>query len=1064
MLGISSPISFDRPEWLWLLLLIPVLAVISRRSLAGLERPRRILAVILRSLVIAALAVALARVEIVRRNDRVAVLFVLDRSRSIPDDLREASQQYIRQVAASAERDDRVGVISADGQADVDMIPSRGGVEVFGFSMAQEPDRTNLAAGLRMAIASFPEGFARRVVLLSDGNENAGNLAEEIEIAAANRIAVDVVPLQYRRDAEILFDRLVVPSQAGRDTTIPVRMILKSRRPTRAKLTLYHNDVEVPLSDPIIELAGGMQPNRFDIPIELPSGGVHRFDARVAPLVPTDDAIAENNRATAFTFVDDQGRVLIVTRPNASDDQPLYEALRREKIDAEIRGVDEVHLDLLKLQEYGVTVLANISADTFTREQHEALASYVRDFGGGLIMTGGDESFGAGGWIGSPVEEVSPVSFEVKHKKIMPRGALVIIMHSCEIPRGNYWGEQVALASVDTISSLDYLGVLCYSFGVGGPNWDVPLAPATDKASIKRKMRQMQIGDMPDFDSTMRIAVDGLMGLPDVSQRHMVIISDGDPSPPSSTVIQRMVDNQITCSTVGIGYGSHVLEQPLRDIARQTNGRFYAVKNPKQLPQIFVKEAKVVRRPLIDDQPFSPQLLPGFSQATQGIAPQEMPQLGGLVMTQAKPDCIMPVFRRGSDGDDPVLAHWHYEMGRMAVFTSGWWPKWGGNWVGWEKFGRFWAQLVRLVARQEASADFDVLTRLEGNRGYVVVEALNRDASFLNFLSIGGRLLTPGMEQKPLYLSQTGPGRYEASFDVNEHGNYLVNLQYNTPDRERGMIRTGLSLPYSPEFRELGTNLSLLYKAAERTGGRVFADLEPRTEELFSRNLPPVVSRQPVWRWVVQWILLPLFLLDVAGRRLASSLAMSVYVEVAVLVVVLASLWAARGPFDLATWPGFIAATLYAGLAFLVAESVGWAIRYQYIVPAVRFFTASVASLGRVGQRSAESITQLKGVRDKVREDMEAPAKRPATKPTTIALEPVADRKARFDVGDAQAGKPAEDLTRSLGTAAANAQDPAAQPAKGRKPGQADDVTSRLLKAKRRAREELNDRGRDEEE
>ncbi len=230
MLGISSPISFDRPEWLWLLLVIPVLVVISRRSLAGLERPRRILAVILRSLVIAALAVALARVEIVRRNDRVAVLFVLDRSRSIPDDLREASQQYIRQVAASAERDDRVGVISADGQADVDMIPSRGGVEVFGFGMAQEPDRTNLAAGLRMAIASFPAGFARRVVLLSDGNENAGNLADEVEIAAANGIVVDVLPLQYRRDAEILFDRLVVPSQAGRDTTIPVRMILKSRR------------------------------------------------------------------------------------------------------------------------------------------------------------------------------------------------------------------------------------------------------------------------------------------------------------------------------------------------------------------------------------------------------------------------------------------------------------------------------------------------------------------------------------------------------------------------------------------------------------------------------------------------------------------------------------------------------------------------------------------------------------------------------------------------------------------------------------------------------------------
>jgi hypothetical protein len=190
---------------------------------------------------------------------------------------------------------------------------------------------------------------------------------------------------------------------------------------------------------------------------------------------------------------------------------------------------------------------------------------------------------------------------------------------------------------------------------------------------------------------------------------------------------------------------------------------------------------------------------------------------------------------------------------------------------------------------------------------------------------------------------------------------------------------------------------------------------------------------------------------------------MSVYVELAVLVVALAVFWTARGHSTWRRGPGSwpqrsMRTRVPSGGDRRVVDP------YQYIVPAVRFFTASVAALGRVGQRSAESITQLKGVRDKVREDMDVPAKRPATESTTIPLEPVADRKARFDVGDTQAGKPAEDLTRSLGTAAASAQDPASEPGKGRKPGQTDDVTSRLLKAKRRAREELDDRGRDEKE
>ncbi len=372
MLAWSGPISFDRPEWLWLLVTIPVIAAISVRSLGGLEKSRRIVAVVLRSLVIVALALALARVEYVKRSDRVAVMFVLDHSRSVPDKLREAAQGYVRKVAKRADRDDRIGVVGFDGQANVDVINSAGGLDVLGFGMATEPDRTNVAAGLRMAMASFPEGYTRRIVLMTDGNENTGSMADEIEVAVANHIGVDVVPLQYQHAAEILFDRVVVPAHATKDTRIPLRLIVKSRRQTKAKLSLYHNDVEIPLSDPILNLAGGMQPNPFTIPIELQgdSGGVHRFDARLTPLAPGDDSIVENNQATGFTFVSDQGRVLILTPSDSSDDERLYESLQREKVEVDVRSVDQVNVDLLELQKYSAVVLANISADAFTTEQH----------------------------------------------------------------------------------------------------------------------------------------------------------------------------------------------------------------------------------------------------------------------------------------------------------------------------------------------------------------------------------------------------------------------------------------------------------------------------------------------------------------------------------------------------------------------------------------------------------------------------------------------------------------------------------------------------------------------
>ncbi len=1044
LLAVNWPISLDRPVWLWLLLTIPVIVAISMRSLAGLDRYRRITAIVLRSLVIAALAIALARIEYVKRNRNVAVMFVLDRSRSIPDELRTAAQNYIKQVAKHADRDDQLGVIGFDGEADIDLIPSRGGFDVQSFGMQQEGDRTDIAAGLRLAMAAFPQGYARRAVILTDGNQNVGDLKEEIENARAGGIAVDVVPLQYQYDNEILFDRITVPSHANRDTKVPVRLIVKSRRPAKARLTLYHGDEEVPLSDPILTLTGGMKPDPFTIPIQLHAGGIHRFDARITPIPDSADSIAENNKATAFTFVEDQGRVLILTQPGSTDDKVLFDALTREKVDVEMRGVDQFSVDLLSLQEHGVVILANVSADTFNEEQHKALASYVRDFGGGLIMTGGNEGFGAGGWIGKPLEEISPVSFEVKHTKKLPQGALAIIMHSCEIARGDYWGVKVAVAAVETLSTLDYVGLIDYNFRVGGPHWEVPMQLATNKPAIIQKVKAMQNGDMPSFEDLMSIVVRDMMKLPNVSQRHVIVISDGDPAPPKPQTIQQYVANQITVSTVGIGYGSHVMDATLKSIAAQTGGRFYACKNPMQLPQIFIKEAKVVKRQLIDEHEFRPRLAYP-SQTTQGLNITEIPPLGGLVITTPKPDALIPIVRHSDDGPDPVLAHWNFEMGKMVAFTSGWWPKWGADWASWEQFGKLWAQVVRWAMRQTGSADFDIVTRVEGTKGRVAIEALNKDASYLNFLHMEGLVVTPSAEKKKLEVTQTGPGQYEGTFDVSDHGNYLVSLHYSDPEHDAGMINTGVSVSYSPEFRELGANVPLLQQAAERTGGRTLS-LEPDVKKVFSRDLPPSVSRQPVWRWVIQWLLLPLFLLDVAARRLASVAAMSIYVEIAIVAFGFAIMYSAG-----ALWWGYVGVVVFADL-------VGWMIRWRSIGPAIQFVTGGVSALA--GQRSAEALSQLKDVREKVREELVARSAE-GRKPATISLDAAADPKARFDAGEPGDSDAGVDLTKAVGgadaVALAEEEKAKKRTAAGKQPGQ-EDMTSRLMKAKRRAQDEMKER------
>ncbi len=1049
-------VSFEQPSWLLLLLTIPVIVAVSLRSLSGLDRPRRVAAVVLRCLLIAAFAVVLARPHWVTRTDRLAVFFVLDRSRSVPGDMQLKAEEYVRRSSLLGRSTDKFAVLGFDGEADISVPPSHAGMDIAVFGPPVKPDRTDIARAIRTALASFPEGYGRRIVLATDMNENAGDVLAEAEAAAANGAVIDVLPIRYEYENEILFERLVVPAQAQRDTKIPLRMIIRSRRPVRARLQVLQNDQPVRLKEEFIELSGDMRPEAFTVPVLLTSAGVHRFEARVEPLDPTADTLPQNNVASAFTVVEGQGKVLIVTGDDEGlrEHRPLLEALQREKIDAEMPNPDRIaSLDLLALQEYGTVVLANVSADRFTQEQKQALASYVRDLGGGLIMTGGHQSFGAGGWIGSPVEEISPVDFEVKHKKVIPRGALVIIMHSCEIPRGNYWGEQVAIAAVKTISALDYIGVVAYTYQPGGVNWEVPLQVASDKEAVIRRMRQMQIGDMPDFGTSMDMAVKGLMSVQGVSQRHMIIISDGDPTAPAPSTLNTMEKNQITCSTVGIGYGAHVDDAKLIQIAKKTGGRFYACRNPNQLPQIFIKEAKVVRRSLISEEVFTPRLVYGLAETVRGFADGQLPAMQGLVLTTPKPAAIeMPLVRTGTEGDDPLMAHWQYELGKVLVFTSGVWPQWGPQWVSWERFGAFWAQVVRWTMRQSGASDFDVVTRQEGDRGRIIVEALNRDASFLNEMRIEGRLVPPDQNPRPLRLTQTGPGHYEATFDVKDNGRYIANLVYQTPGRrDRGMICTGLTMPYSPEYRELSANERLMNEVQARTRGRILTG-DAKLDDVFRFARPVTYARRPVWRDVVIWVLLPLFLLDVAVRRLASALAMSIYVEAAILAVLIGLMVGVH-----ASWWGYLGAILF-------AELVGWTIRREHVLPAIRYFTHTVAALGRAGQRSTESLAQLKTVRDRVRGEMtdaQTPpaAGQPEREPESpAAVEPAPDRRARFDVGDEAAGKAAGDLTEALGGATADmgAGGPeAAGPGGPGRPGAGGEMTSRLLRAKRRAQQDL---------
>jgi len=804
------------------------------RSLSG---PRRWLAIGLRCAILICLAAALAGVELVKKSDRLAVFFLLDKSDSIPEALRLASAQSIRESAEHymTPKDD-AGIIVFGDEARIELAMgpdlTMGAVRSFVGG-----EQTDMAAAIRLAMAAFPQGSAKRIVIYSDGNETRGSALEEIKLARAAGIAVDVVPLEVSAPGEVRLREVTAPGRANAGEPFQIRTLVHAQQDGDALLRLFQGGDKgrTLLAEQHVTLQKG--DNSFVLPQTLTAPGFYEYAATIESAI---DTVPQNNESQAYTIVQGEPRVLYVDSEPA-ESKWLGPALRREGLDVTQANARELSFSLAQLQNYDALVLANVDAVDLNADQMRAIEAMVRDLGIGLVMIGGPETFGAGGFQNSPVERALPVSMDIKQRKLLPRGALVLIMHTCEIPDGNAWARDIGLAALDVLSSRDLMGAVIYG---NGEEWLYELQPVGDKSMMKNRLARATPGDMPDVGSSLQMAYTALAGAPAAVKR-IVMISDGDPAAPSHSLLRALEDAKISVSTVCIAPHSNSDQNMLRWVAESTGGNYYFVEDSNKLPQILTKEASVVKRGRYVEEPFTPQVLHD-SELLQGLNQNALPQLKGYVVTTPKDTATVPLI---SHEKDPVLAHWRYGLGKAVAFTSDVTTRWAPDWVAWSGFNRFWAQSVRWAMREVASSNFRVETRVKDGLGHVRIDAVDDQGKFVNFLRPRGVVTTPAPEfaRRELALTQTAPGIYEGTFPLDNRGVYMLNLTYERPDGSRGFLPAGLALGYSPEYERNTTNTALLSGFAA-TGGGI---LRAPGDNPFTHDLPTSAAITPMWRPLV---------------------------------------------------------------------------------------------------------------------------------------------------------------------------------------------------------------------
>lgn len=859
-LGALTFVRFARP-WGTVVLALGagLVALRLRRWGAGKGPVRVLLSDALAAITVLALGLAVAGVEVARPLDRLTVIVALDRSRSM--ELVPSAEARFDAELALAEQGMREGdrlVTVAFGADAMTEEPARArGVARSPQRAPIAVDGTDLEAAIRRALAEVPPDAAARLVLLSDGVATRGDALSAASAALGAEVPVDVVPLEQRAVADVRLVDLRAPARASEGETLELSLVTRSTEATDVEVRVSRDGRLVSRAKAHIDAGEDV----LRIREEAKDAGLHRYDVELTALRPGVDETGEDNAASALVRVRGPSTALLVD----GDGGPTFAA--KALLAAGFRVTEgtagALPQDLAELAAFDLVVLGDVRASALVPEQLERLASYVRELGGGLLLLGGDRSFGPGGYARTPIEEISPVSFDLKRDRRRASLAEVIaidISGSMAASAGGHTklelANEAAARSASLLSDGDHLGVVHVDTV---PRWSAPLAPLVDRAATERAIRAVGPGGGGIYVDVALDAAYAALAPQKVSLKHVLLFADGSDAEQMAGCRERVARAHamgITTSVVALGQGGDVPE--LEALSRKGEGRFYLVEDATRLPAVFTEETVLATRSALVEEPFR-ATRGAPSPVTEGLALGSAPALGGYVVTIAKPRATVLL---GAPEGDPLLATWAAGLGHVGAFTSDLDDRWGAAWLGFPGASRLVAQLGRDLARK--ADDPRVRLDVDAAAGELSVRAtlVGEDGRGLAFRRLAAHVLGPGSFDRTQPLQPVGAGTYASELDLSRAGAYVVLLR----DEGSGelLATSGAVLGAGDERRPTGSDRATLTRIAELSKGAVRDTLAG----LFDERLARRVAHDDV-TWALVWLSAASLLFTVTARRFA---------------------------------------------------------------------------------------------------------------------------------------------------------------------------------------------------
>jgi Mg-chelatase subunit ChlD len=860
---------------LLLLLSLPVLIYLGRPS-RGFNRRRETASLIVRCLLVLCLVLGLAGLELSFSSGKgsyLGVVFLVDRSDSIPEAARQFSDEYIRQALKAMKPDDQAAIILFGGEALVER-PMSSSKELGAFTSIPSSSQTNLAEAIQLAMAIFPPEKARRIVILSDGIATIGEAEAAARLAALTGVEVVAVPMIPTRGTEVKVSSVIAPGQLRQGDRFNLEITIEANQPTPANVRV--NAAGQVIFEGDYDLKRGSQ--TFNLPLTADQTGFTTYQVQVNSKT---DTYYQNNSMAAFAQIIGPPKVLMVAPPaddplgrqgevRGDEFSILQKALSAAGFKLDVVQPYDLPAELVNLAEYAAVLLVDVPARQLTNQQMEAVQTYVRDLGGGLLVVGGPTSYGVGGYFRTPLEEILPVEIQIKDEKRRPTLAMIFIIdHSGSMSETSggavklELAKEAAMRSIELLMPTDRVGVIAFD---DSASWIVPMTDLNDPDEIIRSIGTLRPGGGTDILAGLQ-AMAEVLPEEQATSKHVILLTDGGANPAGIPELVKQLNQEdgITLTTVGIGRDAASF---LPEIAELGGGRYHFAADPGAIPSIFTEETMLATRSYIIEEAFNPKLVRN-SPILDGV--DSIPPLYGYVGTSSK-DTAQTILV--THKDDPLLATWQYGLGKVAAFTSDATNRWGKDWVAWPGFALFWANTVRYTIGEAISPVLNMQVRLNDEQAILTVDtagSLQAEGSdlYLDGYSMQANIVDPQGQSQVESLPQVAPGKYEGRFTPKKEGVYLIHVT-GEPPAGKGMPVAGTNgwvYAYSAEYRQLDADPDALYRVALAGNGKV-ASSDPA--DAFEHSLTAPGATLPLWKWLVLLaaLLLPI---DIALRRLTIS-------------------------------------------------------------------------------------------------------------------------------------------------------------------------------------------------